>query len=189
MNPPNFKFGTVENENDTNVKEYFYSNIWSVENAPQYQRLAVAPESNQIELIFELSRILPEPFGILYVLVIPRGGNEEGRYQIAQPLSRQEMESFLNDFKDYFEKDARHHIWIASVPTNSMLIYDNHNIIYAYGELEKFQKVIEEKSLIRQDVIIPVPHVHSYNPKYDVEEKGILSEFQWKHFPLAESDY
>ncbi len=189
LNTQDFKFGIIQNENDTNVKQFFYPNTWNIENTPQFQRLVIAPESNQIELIIELCKTLPEPFGILYVLVVPRGENEEGRYQIAQPLNHKETEIFLRDFKDYFEKDARHHIWIASIPTNSMLIYDNHNIIYAYGELEKFEKIISEKGLIQKEIIVPVPHVHGYNPTFDVEEERILSKFNWKHFPLTESDY
>lgn len=151
--------------------------------------MIIAPETNQIELIIDLTKDMSEPFGVLYVLVVPRGGNEEGRYQVSQPLSRYEMESFLKDFKDFFEKDARHHIWIASIPNNSMLVYDNHNVIYAYGELGEFKKTIHKNGFKEENVVIPVPHVHSYNPKFDKEENRILSIFEWKKFPLVESDY
>ncbi|CAN5518720.1 hypothetical protein BH10ACI1_BH10ACI1_23860 [soil metagenome] len=188
MQPPNFKFGTVENEQDLNVKRFSYSNIWNVEKTSDSERLIIAPSSGQIDLIIELSRILPEPFGILYILTVPRGGNEEGRYQSSAPASRAVMESFLNNFRDFFENDARHHIWIASLPSNAMLVYDKHNVIYAYGEIENFKPILLAKGLTQGDVSFPVPHVHSYNPKFDAEETRILSYAEWKKFPLAEND-
>ena len=188
MQPQNFKFGTVQDEQDTNIKRFSFPNLWNVEKASETERLIIAPASGHIDLIIELSRILPEPFGILYILSVPRGGNDEGRYQSSAPASRSVMEAFLNDFRDFFENDARHHIWIASLPSNAMLVYDKHNVIYAYGELEKFKQILVAKGLMQGDVSFPVPHVHSYNPKFDAEEAKILSYAEWKKFPLAESD-
>lgn len=188
MQPQNFKFGTIEDEQDLNVKRFSYPNIWSIEQTSETERLIIAPASGQIDLIIELSRILPEPFGILYILSVPRGENDEGRYQSAQPASRAVMETFLNDFRDFFENDARHHVWIASLPSNTMLVYDKHNVIYAYGELAKFKQILLARGLTQGDVSFPVPHVHNYNPKFDTEETRILSYAEWKKFPLAESD-
>jgi hypothetical protein len=189
MQPQNFKFGTVQDERDTNVKRFFFPNLWNIEKTLGPDRLIIAPASGHIDLIIELSRILPEPFGILYVLAVPRGGNDEGRYQSSAPASRAVMEAFLNNFRDFFENDARHHIWIASLPSNDTLVYDNHNVIYAYGELEKFKRILLNKGLTQGDVSFPVPHVHSYNQKFDVEETRVLSYAEWRKFPLEESDY
>lgn len=67
MNTQEYKFGIVQNELDQNPKQFFYSNIWNTEKSPQFERLVIAPESNQIDLIIDLSKRLPEPFGILYI--------------------------------------------------------------------------------------------------------------------------
>lgn len=189
MQSQNFKFGTVRDEQDTNAQRFSFPNLWDIEKTSEPARLIIAPESGHIDLIIELSRALPEPFGILYVLVVPRGGNEEGRYQSDAPAGRPAMEPFLSEFRDFFEKDARHHIWIFSLPGRAMLVYDNHNVIYAYGELEKFKEVLDAKGFTQGGVNLPVPHVHLYNPTFDSEETRILSSAGWKKFPLLESDY
>ena len=188
MQSKNFKFGTVQDPQDTTVKRFSFPNLWNIEKTSGPERLIIAPASGHIDLIIELSRILPEPFGILYILTVPRGGNDEGRYQSAAPASRAVMEAFLNNFRDFFENDARHHVWIASLPSNAMLVYDKHNVIYAYGEIEKFKQILPATGLTQGDVNFPVPHVHNYNPKFDAEETRILSYAEWKKFPLAEGD-
>jgi hypothetical protein len=180
-----FKFGRLQN---TETVPFSYANIWDVERSSNYERLVIAPSSNQIDLLLELTGILPEPFGILYVLIISRANHEVGRYQNPQPARRLEMESFLKSFKDFFENDGRHHIWIASLPSSSTLVYDNHNVIYAYGQLEHFQRVLASQGLSRGEVTFPVPHTHNYNPMFDAEENRVLSYWEWKQFPLAESD-
>jgi hypothetical protein len=180
-----FKFGRLQ---DTETVPFSYPDIWDVEETPAYERLVIAPSSNQIDLLLELTRILPEPFGILYVLIVSRANRGIGRYQNPQPASRTEMESFLKDFQHFFENDARHHIWIASLPGSSTLVYDNHNVIYAYGELEKFKRVLDARALSRGEVMFPVPHTHNYNPMFDAEENRVLSYWEWKQFPLADSD-
>jgi len=189
MRSENFKFGTVRDEHDTEVKRFSFPNLWNIEKTSGPERLVIAPEAGHVDLLIELSRTLPEPFGILYVLVVPRGGNEEGRYQSDAPANRSVTESFLNEFRDFFENDARHHVWIFSLPSRAMLVYDNHNVIYAYGELEKFKQLLDAKGFRQGEINLPEPHVHLYNPSFDGEETRILSTAGWKKFPLLESDY
>ncbi|MEZ5424722.1 MAG: hypothetical protein R2747_00530 [Pyrinomonadaceae bacterium] len=189
MKPQNYKFGKIQKGEEKIVEPFFYPDIWNLEKTSGPERLIIAPAAGQIDLIIELSRILPEPFGILYVLVVPRGGNEAGRYQSAQPAGRAVMEGFLMNFRDFFENDARHHIWVASLSGKATLVYDNHNVIYGYGELEKFKEILTAKGLTQSEVRFPEPHVHNYNPKFDEEESRILSCAPWKKFPLAESDH
>ena len=180
-----FKFGRLQ---DTETVPFPYPNIWDVEKGSNYERLVIAPSSNQIDLLLDLTRILPEPFGILYVLIVSRTNHEAGRYQNPQPASRIEMESFLKDFRRFFENDARHHIWVSSLPSSATLVYDNHNVIYAYGQLEKFKHVLASQGLNQGEVRFPVPHTHNYNPMFDSEENRVLSYWKWKQLPLADSD-
>ena len=188
MEPQQFKFGTVKDEQDTEIREYSYTNVWNFQKTSGPERLIIGPASGHVDLLIELSRVLPEPFGILYILSVPRGGNDGGRYQSAAPASRAAMEAFLNSFRDFLENDARQHLWIASLPAQATLVYDKHNVIYAYGELEKFKQILLARGLTRGEVVFPDPHVHNYNPKFDAEETRILSYAEWKKFPLAEND-
>jgi hypothetical protein len=188
MASQNYKFGTIQDEHNPNGEKYSYTNLWDIQKKNGSERLIIAPTSGHVDLIIELSQILPEPFGILYILVVPRGGNEGGRYENAQPASRSEMEAFLHSFRDFFENDARHHIWIASMPGKAMLVYDNHNVIYAYGEIQKYKQVLVSKGMTQGRVSFPVLHGHFYNQNYDTEETRVLSCMEWKQFPLAKSD-
>jgi hypothetical protein len=168
---------------------FVYPNIYSVQKTTGPDRLAIAPSENHVALLLELVDLLPEPFGILYVLLTPRAGSgTAGRYQSPAPSSRSELTSFIRKFKDYLELDGRHHLWIISLPTSATLVYDNHNVIYAYGPLDSFRQVIRKRGLQDGDVKIPAPHVHNYNQQFDTSEKEIMSYWDWIYFPLAEND-
>ena len=54
---------------------YRYPNVWAVEQTTGPERLVMAPAAHHIDLLIQLIRQLPEPFAILYVLVVPRGGS------------------------------------------------------------------------------------------------------------------
>ena len=98
------------------------------------------------------------------------------------------METFLNLFRDYLESDGRHHIWITSLPTSSTLVYENHNVIYAYGPLEEFEQVLIKRGLTECEVQFPVPHVHNYHSAFDADECEIMTYWKWGYFPLVEHE-
>jgi hypothetical protein len=158
MNAP--KFSTLVG---SDFVSYTYPNTWAIEKTSGPDRLIIAPSSHQIELMTKLAQVLPEPFGILYVLVVSRRDNETGRYQCPSPCKREEMESFLYRFQEYFESDGRHHIWVASVPASATLVYDRHDVIYAYGPLEQFKKILQSEGLSESPISFPAPHSHNYN--------------------------
>lgn len=181
-----YKFGYLKSGNSA---QFVYPNTFAVQKTTGGDRLVIAPSAHQITLLSDLTRVLPEPFGILYVLLVPREQtNQPGRYESPEPSSRSELESFLTKFETYFESDGRHHIWVMSLPISSTLVYDNHNVIYAYGPLEKFRQIAVKHGLLEKDIQIPFPHTHNYNVESDKHEQEIMAYWNWKHFPLAESD-
>lgn len=186
MAPLPYKFGHLDASG--NEAPYHYNNCWAIEKTTGPSRLVIGPTSGQVGLITKLARAMPEPFGILYVLLVPRGEGESGRYQSPAPVSFADMERFLWQFQDLVEKDARQHVWIASTD-NSALVYDNHNVIYAYGPLEKFEGILASSGLTRcDDIKFPVPHMHKYNFEFDEQAESVLKYWKWLHFPLQESD-
>jgi hypothetical protein len=167
---------------------YTYQPSYYHEQTIGTNRLVIAPASDQVNLLRELSRLTQEPFGILYVLVISRLDSQEARYQCPEPLTRTQMEAFLFEFHDFFESDARHHVWITSLPDKATLVYDNHNLIYAYGPLQRFAGVLRQQGLKEIRITVPSPHAHRYHPEFDASEAEVLSYWKWKTFPLAEQD-
>lgn len=166
-----------------------YTNTFATQKTTGPDRLIIAPESHHIDILLSLAQSLPEPFGLLYVLLTPRGMSAEpGRYQSPQPSSREETEYFLQHFQLYFESDGRHHIWLVSLPESSTLVYDNHNVIYAYGPLAQFREKLLQLGLTEQPTSIPYPHMHVYFPEFDSSEREIMNYWAWQKFPLLETD-
>ena len=173
----------------TDTVPYVYPNVWEVEQTTGPERLVVAPPTKQVEPMLALTKLLPEPFGVLYVLTVPRGSSgEPGRYQSTQPATRSEMEAFLKRFCKYLESDARHHLWVTSLPNSALLVYENHNVIYAYGPLDEFKKVLRAKGLTEGQVRFPSPHTHNYHLEFDGDERQVMSYWEWVYFSLAEGD-
>jgi hypothetical protein len=181
-----FKFGRFS-ENHEEL-EHRYDDVWDVEKTTGPDRLIIGPATGHIALIGDLIHELPEPFGVLYVLLVSRRGHERGRYQRPDPASRAESLDFLHLYRDYFEQDGRHHVWLKSLPANSTIVYDNHNVIYAYGPLQRFQQVLESQGLRRGEVRFPAPHTHRYNAEFDTVEDKIMEHWMWKAFPLQDTD-
>jgi len=182
---PPYKFGWMPED----PQSYQYANVWSREKTTGPERLVIAPSNEQIQLMIELSRIMAEPFWLLYVLTVPREQNEAGRYQSASPASRKDAESFLSRFKEFFEADGRHNVWLKSTSDFDLLIYDKHNIIYAYGQLDSFEDLLSRRGMKRvEDLRFPSPHIHNYAPEFDAEQSALLSYGEWKHSPLRDSD-
>jgi len=180
-----YKFGSIPDSE----RRYDYQDVFSLEKNPRLERLVIAPSAKQVTLMVELLGAMPEPYGILYVLVVPRSEAEAGRYQAADFRSRNETEDFLGRFKDFFENDGRHHVWIASRPRPDLLVYDRHNVIYAYGRLPQFERIVLRRGLSKvDDVKFPSPHTHNYNEAFDEDEEELLRYWPWLRSPLRDND-
>ena len=188
MPPAIYKFGHLDAAQQD--IEFQYSNCWALEKTSGPDRMVIAPAAGSVTIIEQLATVMKPPFGVLYVLVVPRNGSaERGRYQSPSPVSQEELHSFLRQFRNFFEKDGRHHLWVGSADKSSLLVYDRHDVIYAYGPIEPFRNVLERNGVRENDVVrLPVPHTHHYNAEFDEEEKRLLAYWPWKAFPLQEMD-
>ncbi len=180
-----FKFGW----NPEEPQRYEYPNVWSREKTTGPERLVIAPSRDHISLMIELSSVMNDPFWILYVLVVPRGNGDAARFQSTEPVNRKEAETFLFRFREFFEGDGRHHLWLASVSNSDQIVYDKHNVVYAYGNLPAFEEVLSHRGMKKVDEIrFPLPHIHNYNSEFDEEERNLLHYWEWKQYPLRDSD-
>ena len=124
----------------------------------------IRASANHVSVMIDLLQVMSAPFGILYVLAVPRGEGEPGRYQAANAVPRHVVEEFLKRFRDFIEYDGRHHVWVASTSNSDLLVYDNHNVIYAYGRLPEFEQIALNCGLTKVDAVkFPSPHVHKFN--------------------------
>jgi hypothetical protein len=180
-----YKFGSAAD----GPSRFDYPNVWAIESTTGADRLIVAPRSGQVDRIIEFLRVMTAPFWILYVLTVARGQSPEARYQSAEPLDREATEAFFIRYRSFFENDARHNIWLKSATTTDLLVYDKHNVIYAYGNLPAFQALLNAGSLQQVDkVTFPSPHTHNYNAEFDDHEQDLMRYVHWTQSPLHESD-
>lgn len=185
-----YKFGQIVNDEDV---PYCHDNTWCREPTSHGgKRLRIAPARNHVDLAIALSRHLPGPFCILFVQVVPRAQGEAGRYQ-SQFLEREEVERFFETFTPLLEGDGRANAWIASVDENGVphgqIIYDRHQIIYAYGPLERYESTLEDKGLKKgASAPLPHPHTHHYNKEFDEAVAQLLDYWEWELSPLRDQD-
>lgn len=179
-----FKLGSIHGES---VTQFRYSNRFQIEKTSGPERLRIGVDDAQISLLWKLALTLPAPYFVLYVLHTSRCGSQLGRYQ-SPPLEFEGLNDFMAEFCEFLTKDARHDLWVHSPGTDATLVWDRHDLIYAYGPLEQFRGVLKE-SLQEGDVDgPPFPHVHMYHAEYDDSERRLLRYFQWLRTPLLESD-
>ncbi len=184
-----YKIGRGPNELKDGLSDerFEYPNIWAREKTSGPDRLVIAPRSDYVQLLGRLAECIAPPFLLLYVLAIPRGGAEPGRYQSNYSFSLPQLLQFFSEYSEFFEKDARHNLWVRS--DEGILVYDRHNVIYAYGPLERFVATLESAGLTESDEVrFPSPHAHHYHPDFDSDEQRILHNEEWTISPLRPGD-
>ncbi|WP_027481037.1 hypothetical protein [Deinococcus pimensis] len=185
MTDSTYKLGVLDAEH--NESPYTPPHVWQQQATSGPKRLVLAPRGGQVALLKALAAVIPEPFGLLYVLVASRGEHEVGRYQ-SGPLSRLQVEAFLEEFETFLELDGRHHVWISSLESDALLVYDAHNIIYAYGPLRKFVEVAHDLGMQEGLPNVPYPHSHHYHSTFDATADRLMRTWPWRRFPLEETD-
>ena len=134
-----------------------------------------------------LTLALAAPFLLLYVLVVPRGQSEPGRYQ-SNELSRAELDALFERFGQFWDSDGRHNVWVRS-SNDGMLVYDRHNLIYAYGPLDRFESVLRARGYtITTPLSLDFPHQHSYHQELDHLERELTTQFADNRSELREGD-
>lgn len=179
----NIKFG-VGGEQEHSFR---YPHVYERQTRGDRRRLLIGPRDRHVELVGALTGYLEEPLKILYVLVVPRiEGHEAGRYESPE-LSRADVRRLLEDYGPFLESDGRHHLWIAD-QDEGLLVYDRHEVVYAYGNTEAFIALLSAWDLKEEPVVVPSPHWHVYHPEFDEDERSMVARFQWTIKPLRDED-
>lgn len=177
------KLSQYENEEWIPVKG---SATFQIQRTTGPTRLAISSPASPIALLEEFSSTLPSPLFLLWVLHTPRTEAPRGRYQ-SEPLENEDVIVFLRSFGAFFEQDARSDIWVHSHEP-ATLVYERHGLIYAYGPLERFQRVLKDHGFEAGNVLIPSPHAHNYHAELDGAEEAVASALHWTATPLHPED-
>ena len=178
-----FKLGSLQGDS---VTPFRYSNRFKTEKTTGPDRLCIGMDEAHISLLWKLAFSLPAPYYVLYVLHTSRCGTHLGRYQ-SPALDYHKLSGFIAEFCEFLTNDARHDVWIHSPDADATLVWDRHDLIYAYGPLESFRALLKELQEAEVDGP-PHPHVHMYHAEYDDAERKLLRYFAWSYSPLLAVD-
>ena len=168
-------------------ERHVYGDVFEFSTEPR-EKLVIAPSANHVSLLFELAGCWEvKSFWLLYVLIVSRGEQPAGRYESPQ-LDSEELRTFLTRFGPFLEQDGRHAFWIGSVYGEGTLVYDQHDVIFAYGPVAAYRHVLERRGFVEQSFSYPDPHVHWYHAELDSTEQELFSLWEWEQFPLQEGD-
>lgn len=121
------------------------------------------------------------------MLVVPRGPEPAGRYQ-SPLLERADVRRLLVDHAETFERDGRHHVWLHSADGSGTLVYDRHDLVYAYGALEDFEAVLRRRGYGEGRVSLDRPHAHHYHAACDGAVGELLGRWPWRRSELQPDD-
>jgi len=163
----------------------------------QYRRLrgphgkavsCVAPE-HPIDLMLEFLKHIDGPVVALYLLLEQRdGGPPAGRYQSPAPISRRKLRGFCERFGEFLEQDGRHAFWIMDLCSSQKLIFDRHDLVFAYGNLDAFERVLVGRGYI-PGRIRGLPRAHrQVDPRFDEEAHRLHEWLPWMAVPLYRGD-
>lgn len=155
--------------------------------SPETNRLRVGVPSGETAVVLNLARCLTPPFYLLYVLHTPRGEGEAGRYQSPQ-LSLEDVEAFISRFADFLTGDGRFDFWLHSPASEGTLMWDRHDLLYAYGPIEGFREELIQGGYAPGQPHIPTPHRHHYRPEFDADARALLATYPWRYSPLRPED-
>lgn len=150
------------------------------------QCLRVTTAASGADLLKTLGACLEGDWFFLYILLIAHTENRPGRYQSPPIQCYDGVTAFIDKYREFLDGDGRHHLWLGRTAGSEKIVYDNHNVIYCYGPLERYMGNLSH--LPSAAVIIPAPHTHHYNAEFSLTERLILDEWAWKWFPLAPND-
>jgi len=177
----------VSEDADGEWTERLGANVYLREIYSGGERVRLAVPANARSVMRALAECLPAPHQLLYVLHTPRGEGEPGRYQ-SEMLPDGELRKFLDRFEDFFWADGRHDLWLRSAESGALIVWDRHNDVYGYGDLDGFEEALGQLGF---EPGAPPPlgaHLHHYRVEFDGDATALLAALNWTRSPLRTED-
>ena len=151
------------------------------------ERVRIGPRGGQRYLFEHLANILGPSYKLLYLLHTTHTNASLGRYQ-SPWLDEAQLKTFLDRFAQFITEDARHDLWMLGGSGEGQLVWDRHDIVYAYGPIDKYVTHLEAAGFREGWPTAPDVHAHCYNEEWDDTERAILKYFDWERTDLRPED-
>lgn len=182
---PQFKLG--RHQPGGGIVEHRHPHVFHAEPGPSGTRFVIAPEDHVVELLISLVEALPGPYELFYELIDPFDEFLPGVYHWPGALSREEIGARLKGHQAFLEGDARHNVRIEATGSGS-LIYDQHNFLYAIGDIERIGPVLANAGLKPGVATLPSPHSHHVRSEFGDAARIWLRLAEWVYFPFTEEE-
>lgn len=169
------------------LEPFHHANTFAREQTTGPERVRIGPRGGQRHLFGTLASLLGPPYKLLYLLHTSRTRAELGRYE-SPWLEDAELTSFLDRFGQFIAEDARHDLWVLGGGGSGTIVWERHDLVYAYGPIPTYVMMLESAGFREGWPTWPVPHAHCYNPEWDEAEREILRAFDWDRTPLRPED-
>jgi hypothetical protein len=161
-----------------NPAPYRHPAVWIREPAEERERLRIGSGIGTLDLLQWLAAELGEPLLLVVVMRVPRVV-DAGRWE-SVPLTHAELSRFLRRYGTLFEDDARAQLWVGELDGAGMVVLDEHDLLYAYGPLDRFERVLREQGYEPGDPRVPVPHEHRSHKGFDELESDLRRLWAWQ---------
>ncbi|MCC6953540.1 MAG: hypothetical protein IT290_05440 [Deltaproteobacteria bacterium] len=182
------KLTTVSPTSSSEMIPFRHDNVFTRERTTGSDRLVVGPRTNHVRVLLDLASTWKGDYWLLYILAVSRTGHPAARYQTPVTLDFEELTEFFDSFGTFLEADGRHHLWVGSADQEGILVYDRHDIIYAYGALDEYEARLAQRGFRMGEAKVPQTHEHQISSENDAQEGRILSYWEWLSVPLKPGD-
>jgi hypothetical protein len=169
------------------VEPYQHANTFIREKTHGIERVLIGPRGGHRFLVEMLAATIGPPYKVLYVLHTSRTGARLARYE-SPVLEPDELRTFLARYGDFIAQDSRHDLWVAARGGAGTIVWDRHDLVYAYGPLDAYVSILEQGGLREGWPNTNLSHAHYYHAEWDDTERSILREFEWIVSPLHPED-
>jgi hypothetical protein len=167
------------------TEPFRHPKVWKRETVDGRERLAIGAGLETLTLVRALAWELKEPLSVLVVMRVPRVAEAPGRWE-SEPYNHAALERFLDRFGELFEDDGRADLWIGETQGDGLLVLDEHDVVYAYGPVQRIQTILNRRGYARGAPTVPVPHEHRYHRHFDDLERQ-LEHWAWRRvLPLED---
>lgn len=154
--------------------------------APGEERVVAVPAGPAADLLAAFVDLLPEPLGLVYVLLRSGTFRPEGRYLARRPLGRAEVQALLARSGRFLSEDGRHGLVVYSATESAAATLDRRGVVEGHGPVERFVAALQARGLA--EGAPPEPAAHPIAEENMAEEQALLSALEWSWNALEPGD-
>lgn len=132
----------------------------------------------------ELAHQFGGPFQIMYVLTMAPRTGQVGRYQLLGVLPGEQLDRWLDFFREPLEQDGRHNLWVRCGDIGH-LVYDHHEVLYVYGDLELAERILVERGYELGECGSNFTHYHRCWEEFDPLVEYVVNSGNFQRYELV----